>query len=103
MKEKDGFKDQWNQFKRVVRDNFEEITAEDISQIDGKRDVLISKIQARYGLDADEAEEQLSSIEENTAERGKRDSASPRSGSNPQRRGEKSSISNRNEGPGKRS
>lgn len=58
------FKNQWNQFKGLILENFDELTADDIAAINGKREVLISKIQSRYGVSKDEAEEQLSEIEE---------------------------------------
>lgn len=60
----ENFKNQWNQFKGVIQESFDELTAEDIAAINGKREVLISKIQSRYGVSKDEAEEQLTEIEE---------------------------------------
>lgn len=77
MFNQDQFKNQWNKFRGVVQENFDELTAEDISAINGKRDVLISKIQARYGVSKNEAEEQLSEIETTSfgpAQRGLNDS-----------------------------
>jgi uncharacterized protein YjbJ (UPF0337 family) len=98
------FKSQWNQLKGVILENFDELTAEDIAAINGKREVLISKIQARYGVTKDIAEEQLTEFEESavlpglsggktTSTHGRESSSIPRSGSSAQVRGASSTGS----------
>ena len=49
----------WNQFKGSVKEKWARLTDDDLAIINGKRDVLIGKIQERYGITRERAEEQV--------------------------------------------
>jgi uncharacterized protein YjbJ (UPF0337 family) len=52
-------KGRWNQMKGVVKKQWGKLTDDDLSVIDGQRDQLVGKIQERYGIAKEEAEEQV--------------------------------------------
>ena len=52
-------KGRWNQMKGVVKKQWGKLTDDDLSVIDGERDQLVGKIQERYGIAKEEAEEQV--------------------------------------------
>jgi len=45
----------WMMFKDKVRDNWIQLTDEDVTRIGGRRDELIGRLQARYGFAKAEA------------------------------------------------
>jgi len=47
---------QWKQMKGNVKENFGKLTDDDLTQINGKRDQLVGKIQERYGIAKEEAQ-----------------------------------------------
>jgi uncharacterized protein YjbJ (UPF0337 family) len=49
----------WNQFKGSVKEKWGKLTDDDLKAIDGKRDRLVGKIQERYGIAKEKAEEQI--------------------------------------------
>ena len=49
----------WTNMGGKVRKYWGKLTEEDISQAGGRRDLLLERIQERYGLGPDEAEKQL--------------------------------------------
>jgi uncharacterized protein YjbJ (UPF0337 family) len=53
----------WNQFKGKVKEKWGELTEDELDQIAGKRDILIGKIQEKYGLAEDEAEKRIKEFE----------------------------------------
>jgi uncharacterized protein YjbJ (UPF0337 family) len=53
----------WNQFKGKVKEKWGELTDDELDQIAGKRDILIGKIQEKYGLAEDEAERRIKEFE----------------------------------------
>lgn len=53
----------WKQFKGKVKEKWGELTDDEIDQIAGKRDILIGKIQEKYGLAEDEAERRIKEFE----------------------------------------
>jgi len=53
----------WKQFKGKVKEKWGELTDDEIDQIAGKRDILIGKIQEKYGLAEDEAEKRIKEFE----------------------------------------
>jgi uncharacterized protein YjbJ (UPF0337 family) len=55
----DILKGQWNQLKGQVRQRWGKLTDDDVAQIKGSRDILVGKIQERYGRSRQEAEEDL--------------------------------------------
>ena len=53
----------WNQFKGKVKEKWGELTDDELDQIAGKRDILIGKIQEKYGIAQDEAEKRIKEFE----------------------------------------
>jgi uncharacterized protein YjbJ (UPF0337 family) len=49
----------WKSFRGRVRQQWGKLTHDDIQVSQGKRDVLVGKIQARYGIDKDKADQQV--------------------------------------------
>lgn len=49
----------WNQIKASVREKFSKLTDQDLQQISGKKDVLIAKLQERYGYNREQAQKEL--------------------------------------------
>ncbi|MCB9732026.1 MAG: CsbD family protein [Deltaproteobacteria bacterium] len=45
----DTFKGNWKQLKGKVKEQWGKLTDDDLTQIDGKREQLVGKLQARYG------------------------------------------------------
>lgn len=52
-------KGNWNQVKGNVRANWGKLTDDELEQIAGNRDVLIGRIQEKYGIAKDAAEKQV--------------------------------------------
>lgn len=53
----------WKQFKGKVKETWGELTDDELDQIAGKRDILLGKIQERYGIAKDEAEKRVKEFE----------------------------------------
>jgi uncharacterized protein YjbJ (UPF0337 family) len=53
----------WKQFKGKVKEKWGELTDDELDQIAGKRDILIGKIQEKYGIAEDEAEKRIKEFE----------------------------------------
>lgn len=49
----------WTQFTGKVKEQWGKLTDDDLTEIAGKRDVMVGKIQERYGIAKEEAEKQL--------------------------------------------
>jgi len=49
----------WKQFKGQAKQKWAKLTDDDLAFIDGKRDQLLGRIQERYGIARDRAEQQL--------------------------------------------
>jgi uncharacterized protein YjbJ (UPF0337 family) len=49
----------WKQFTGAAKENWGKLTDDDLDQAAGKRDVLVGKIQEKYGVARDEAEKQV--------------------------------------------
>lgn len=59
----DQIQGNWKQFKGKVKETWGDLTDDEIDQIAGKRDVLLGKIQERYGIEKAEAEQRLRDFE----------------------------------------
>ena len=55
----DQIEGQWHQFTGTVKTQWGKLTDDDVTHVSGKRDVLIGKLQHRYGVMKDEAEKQV--------------------------------------------
>ena len=53
----------WTQAKGAVREQWGKLTDDDIMEIDGRREVLVGKLQTRYGISHEEAERQVNGFE----------------------------------------
>jgi uncharacterized protein YjbJ (UPF0337 family) len=49
----------WKQFSGDVRKKWGELTDDDLAQINGDREKLAGKLQERYGIAKDEANQQI--------------------------------------------
>lgn len=59
----DRFEGNWQQFKGKVKEQWGNLTDDDLTKIAGKRDQLAGLVQERYGITKDAAEKQLSDFE----------------------------------------
>ena len=57
----DQVKGNWKQFKGHARKQWGDLTDDDIDQAAGDRDILVGKVQERYGIAREEAERQVDS------------------------------------------
>jgi uncharacterized protein YjbJ (UPF0337 family) len=55
----DQIKAEWRQTKGKLRSKWGKLTDDDLEVIGGKKDVLIGRLQERYGWKKDEAEKSL--------------------------------------------
>ena len=55
----DQIKGQWKQFSGSAKERWGKLTDDDLTQINGRRDVLAGKIQERYGIEKEAAERQI--------------------------------------------
>jgi len=60
---RDTIEGQWTQVKGKVKQQWAKLTDDDVTRIEGRRDVLIGRIQERYGIAEDEAERQVKQFE----------------------------------------
>jgi uncharacterized protein YjbJ (UPF0337 family) len=63
---KDELKGSWHQLKGKIKEKWGELTDDDITQIQGKRDQLLGRLQERYGWEKREAEDELRNFEKAT-------------------------------------
>jgi uncharacterized protein YjbJ (UPF0337 family) len=54
----DTLKGQWRQFTGKVKEKWGDLTDDDVDQIAGKKDVLVGKLQEKYGYARDKAEKE---------------------------------------------
>jgi uncharacterized protein YjbJ (UPF0337 family) len=53
----------WTQSKGAVKEQWGKLTDNDVQEIDGRREVLVGKLQTRYGMSHEEAERQVGGFE----------------------------------------
>ncbi|WP_452094308.1 CsbD family protein [Dongia soli] len=58
----------WTQFKGQVREQWGKLTDDDLMEIQGQRQQLVGKIQARYGISLEKADEQVREWENKVAQ-----------------------------------
>jgi uncharacterized protein YjbJ (UPF0337 family) len=54
----DQFEGKWKQMKGTVREKWGDLTDDDLDKISGRREQLVGRLQERYGLAKDTAEQQ---------------------------------------------
>ncbi len=52
----DQLEGQWKQFRGSVKERWGKLTDSDLDQINGQREMLIGKLQQRYGIPREEAQ-----------------------------------------------
>ena len=55
----DQIEGKWKQVKGQAQDQWGRLTDDDLDCIDGKREVLVGRIQERYGVAREEAEKEV--------------------------------------------
>jgi uncharacterized protein YjbJ (UPF0337 family) len=55
----DTVKGQWKQFTPKVKQQWGQLTDDDLTVINGQKDQLVDKLQERYGFTKEEAQEEL--------------------------------------------
>ena len=55
----DIIKGNWKQMKGQVKQQWGKMTDDDLTRIEGDRDILIGTVQERYGVAKDDAERQV--------------------------------------------
>lgn len=63
MVNKDQFEGKWKEFKGFVKNQWGKLTDDDITEINGKREELLGRLQSHYGYAKDKAEEELKELE----------------------------------------
>lgn len=53
----------WTQSKGAVKEQWGKLTDNDVQEIAGRREVLVGKLQTRYGISREEAERQVGGFE----------------------------------------
>ncbi|CUI17434.1 hypothetical protein PNK_1827 [Candidatus Protochlamydia naegleriophila] len=56
---KDTLKGDWKLIKGKIKEKWGKFTDDDLTEINGKREQLLGKIQKKYGLAKEEAEQEL--------------------------------------------
>lgn len=60
---KDQFQGHWQELKGKIKEKWGKLTDDEISQINGKKEQLLGKLQAKYGYAREKAEEELKSFQ----------------------------------------
>lgn len=60
---KDIIKGNWKELTGSIKEKWGKLTDNHLTEIDGKREQLVGKIQKEYGVTKDEAESQVSEFE----------------------------------------
>jgi uncharacterized protein YjbJ (UPF0337 family) len=58
----DTVKGNWKQMTGKVKEEWGELTDDEITEAEGDRDKLVGKVQAKYGIAKEEAEKQVDSF-----------------------------------------
>lgn len=64
----DQIEGSWKQLKGAVREQWGDLTDDDLDRIGGKRDQLVGRVQARYGTTREMAERQVDDFAKNLQE-----------------------------------
>jgi uncharacterized protein YjbJ (UPF0337 family) len=59
----DVAKGKWKELRGTVKEQWGELTDDEIDRIEGKREQLIGAVQKRYGIAKDEAEREVKAFE----------------------------------------
>ncbi len=53
----------WTQSKGAVKEQWGKLTDDDVAEVNGRREILVGKLQTRYGISKQEAEAQVGGFE----------------------------------------
>lgn len=56
---KDQIAGNWKQLTGMVKEQWGKLTDDDLTRVEGRRDQLVGRIQERYGIAKEKAEEQV--------------------------------------------
>ena len=59
----DQIKGNWKQFKGKAQVQWGKLTDDELDQVDGHREVLVGKLQEKYGISREEADRQVTDFE----------------------------------------
>ena len=59
----DTIKGQWKEVRGKIKEQWGNLTDDDLDRIEGKRDQLLGAVQRRYGIAREEAEDQIRRFE----------------------------------------
>ena len=59
----DQIKGKWKQFQGQAKQQWGKLTDDDLTRAEGDRDILVGRIQERYGIVREEADRQVSEWE----------------------------------------
>lgn len=59
----DTIKGDWKQFRGKIREQWGELTDDELDRIEGRRDQLLGAMHKRYGIAREEAKRQVRSFE----------------------------------------
>ncbi len=62
----------WDELRTVIQGRWSELTGEDFDKLKGQVNRLVTLVQERYGISADDAKRQVSEFEQTLEERGQR-------------------------------
>lgn len=65
MINKDTLRGNWTELKGKVKEQWGRLTDDDLTEINGKRDQLLGKLQKKYGYAKEKAEQELDAWEKN--------------------------------------
>jgi uncharacterized protein YjbJ (UPF0337 family) len=57
------FKGAWTQTKGEAKEQWGKLTDNDLQEVDGRREVLVGKLQTRYNISREDAERQVGAFE----------------------------------------
>ncbi|CDZ80567.1 CsbD-like protein [Candidatus Rubidus massiliensis] len=60
---KEQFEGQWHVLKGKIKQKWANLTDSDLTHIDGKREELLGKLQQKYGIAKEKAEQELADWE----------------------------------------
>ncbi len=55
----DKIEGRWTEMKGRIKSKWAKLTDDDVDMIEGKKDMLVGRLQQRYGLQKDEAEREV--------------------------------------------
>ncbi|MGZ8225518.1 MAG: CsbD family protein [Methylococcaceae bacterium] len=55
----DQIEGNWKQLKGKIKEKWADLNDDELEEIAGKRDVLLGKLQEKYGMEKEEAEKQI--------------------------------------------